>query len=51
MSAGPAAAEPDTAKQFGSFRLGGAHLALPLESMREVVPCSPFIALPADSPG
>jgi len=47
----PAVAQPDRAEGYGSFRLGGAHMALPLRSMREVVPCAPFMALPSQVPG
>ena len=51
MTETPAGAQPDRAEGYGSCRLGGAHMALPLRSMREVVPCAPFMALPSQVPG
>jgi purine-binding chemotaxis protein CheW len=51
MSSPTATPQTDIAKGFGSFRLGGVHMALPLKSMREVVPCSPFMALPSQAAG
>jgi purine-binding chemotaxis protein CheW len=33
---------------YGGFRIGGMHLALPLSSLREVVPCKDLVPLPCD---
>jgi purine-binding chemotaxis protein CheW len=38
-------------QRYGSFVLGELHLALPMEALREVVPCGPLIALPSRAAG
>jgi purine-binding chemotaxis protein CheW len=38
-------------QRYGSFVLGDLHLALPMEALREVVPCDRLIALPCNALG
>lgn len=38
-------------ESFGGFSLGGLHMALPLEALREVVPRGELMPVPCDTPG
>lgn len=42
----PAGSSAQAVVEFGSFRIGGMHLALPLSALREVVPCRDLVPLP-----
>jgi purine-binding chemotaxis protein CheW len=40
---GAGAAQP--ARSYGGFRLGGLHLAVPMDALREIVPCDTLVPL------
>lgn len=43
--------QPAVVQRYGSFVRGALQLALPMEALREVVPCPRPMALPSDAPG
>lgn len=45
------AAAPAGPVQFGSFRIGGMHMALPMNVLREVVTCTDLVPLPCATAG
>jgi purine-binding chemotaxis protein CheW len=44
-SAKPAAGTAQPARNYGGFRLGGLHLAVPMDALREIVPCDTLVPL------
>ncbi len=44
-SAQPGAGAVQPARNYGGFRLGGLHLAVPMDALREIVPCDTLVPL------